>query len=281
MDQPAGMENLREQIAAMLQRPRELKQQTSRHLEEHLDPEGSDVQDFFQRAASELEDYEVEILFAPIFTPSFEEQVEVVEPLASCRPSAQEVAALAGRLIESLKTCSIVLPEGDLASLTLHPVLIDRYVRMLRLENAPVREVVDSIRESLAEDLAPVALALLRQKGFTSNHQEWCARFLEFAAGRHAVDRETLEILAEFLASQISLEGDALLTGMDHLLRAAIETGAFFQKGRMYWSMDVAEHHNYRGAGHVDGEQVEKKMKEVRILEILKADLESFSDLGL
>ena len=47
----------------------------------------------------------------------------------------------------------------------------------------------------------------------------------------------------------------------------------------MYWSSDVAEHHQFRCQGIVDRAQVEKNMQDVRILESLKVELEAFGDI--
>lgn len=266
-------------IAEIFGRPRVLKRQTQRHLTEHLENAESSLADFLLRAARELEDYEVEILFAPIFTPSFEEQVEVSEPLTRHRPSRQEIDRIVEALVATLKSCPIVLPEGETAPLTLHEALVERYVRLLRLDAAPAPEVATLIADALPPAQVPVALALLRRKGFTPQHQDWFARFLLFASDRHPVERESLETLADFVASQGSLRQEDLLENLESLLRATAEASSFAQKGRMYWSADVAEHHQFRGQGIVDRETVERNARDLRILKTLREDLGAFGDV--
>jgi hypothetical protein len=278
MNQQLASEELRELLAATLRRPRVLKHQTLRHLEERVESE-SDLSDFLKNAAAELEDYQLEITFAPVFTPTFDEQVEVADVLTRFQPSTDEVNDIVKELTDSVDSCPITLPAGGTASLTLHEVLIERYVRMLHLDAAPAPEHVDMIREALSGDLVDTALTLMRQSRFTPEHQDWFARFLLFAADRHGLDQATLQMAADFLGHQTSLKHEDLMESFASLLRATIEAGSYAQKGRMYWSSDVAEHHQFRGQGVVDRKQVERTRQDVRVLEILKEDLESFGEL--
>ena len=284
-----ALAQLAQSIARMLQRPRVLKPQTLRHLEQHVDTATASLRDFLATAAQKLEDYELEILFAPVFTPTPEEQMEVVELLAKSPPSAGEVDVVIQKLSREVQSCPIVLPEagsegepqGGTAPLFLHPVLIERFVHLLRLENAPRPHVAEIIQDALPSSGALVALALMRQKGFTPGHQSWLARFLIFISNRHAIDAEMIGVAGGFLASQSSLIHEDLLASLNQLIRATLETGNFAQQGRAYWSTDVAEHHNFRGAGMVDRQSVEKARKELGLLELLKTDLEAYGDLGL
>lgn len=277
--EPSGRDRIREVLLDVLSRPRSLRQQTLRHLEDHVEGGEEDLRRFLATAARELEDYEVEILFAPVFTPTPQEQIEVGEPLARHRPARATVEAIIDELRRTVTTCQIALPGGGTAPLAVHEVLIDRYVTLLRLDAAPELEVVDSLRETLPGELVPLTLALLRRKGITRRHQQWAARFLEFARGRHAIDRELVELLLDFLASRGSLDHADMEQGLDSLLRATMEAGTFAQRGRMYWSSEVAEHHQFRGQGRVDDEQIDRAAREIRILETLRADMEAFADV--
>ena len=84
--------------------------------------------------------------------------------------------------------------------------------------------------------------------------------------------------VGDLVPGQTALDRQSLIQSVESLLRATAEAGSFAQKGRMYWSSDVAEHHQFWGQGAVDQEQVEKAAREVRILEVLKQDLEVFED---
>jgi hypothetical protein len=276
----AAPDALKAAIAAQLTRSRELKGQTWRHLAEHLETGEAGLREFLRCAAATLEEYRLEILFAPLFTPDAREQAEVAGPLRFEQPTVSRVAGLVGDLAAGLESCPVLLPGGEVASLTLHEVLIERHVRLLRLERAPRAELVRIVTESLPEDRALVALSHMRRKGFTREHQRWFARFIEFLASRRSVTDGLLEATADFLASQRSLAHIDLAENLASLMRATVAAGAFAQKGRMYWSSDVAEHHQFRGQGAIDAQEVEKRVREVRTLETLSAELESFSAIA-
>ena len=272
-----GKEKLKGTIATMLHRPRELKPQTQRHLYDHVDGQDADFPDFFARAAQELEDYQIEILFAPIFTPDFNEQLEVTECLTDYFPTPDETVDLIGELTASVASCPIVLPDGSTAPLGLHEVLIERFVKLLCFDRVPDQKVTDTTLQNLSEDSGKLALTLMRRTGMTPAHQEWLAHFLVFVSDRHPLEREMLEALVDFLASQNKLDHEGLSKSLDGLLRATVDAGNFAQQGRRYWSSDVAEHHQFRGQGIIDEKQVEDAKREARILELLTTDLESFA----
>jgi hypothetical protein len=54
-----GQAQLEDLIEQMLQRPRSLKSQTMRHLDEHVESRESGLGDFLLQAALELEDYQL------------------------------------------------------------------------------------------------------------------------------------------------------------------------------------------------------------------------------
>ena len=272
-----GKEKLKNTLATILSRSRPLKPQTQRHLYDHVDGQEANFPDFFARAARELEDYQFEILFAPMFTPGFNEQLEVTECLTNYRPDQGETVDLIIELTATIDSAPVVLPDGSTAPLLLHEVLIERFVKLLCFERTPSQEVTETIIGGLSEESAKLTLTLMRRTGMTPDHQEWLTQFLIFASDRHPLERDVLEALVDFLSSQDKLDHESLSKNLDGLLRATIEAGNFAQQGRRYWSSDVAEHHQFRGQGIVDAKQVEEAKREFRVLELLTEDLKSFA----
>ena len=279
---------LAEAIASMLRRPRALKPQALRHIDEHLAGRDERIEDFLCRAPRELEDFEVEIIFAPLFTPTFEEQLEFADALKRVRPSeeqGEEIAARVLRLVERNVERhgeqhggqgAVVLPSGETAPLALHEVLVARFVRLLHLQRAPLPQVASAIERCLSAEVAQAALTLLRVKAVGAEHQAWLIGFLDFLSDRRPLDRHTIEVLLDFLAAQASLDEEQVWKGFTALLRAAEDAGSFVQKGRMYWSSDVAEHHQFRGQGTVDSAELSRRMDEFRVVEGLHRDLKAY-----
>jgi hypothetical protein len=269
-------DQLKSRLADLLRRPRPLKPQTERQLAHHLSDHSTGTAAFLLCAASVLEDHELDILFGPLFTPTLDERAEVADLLFHWRPSEQQVAQLVAELSADVPHAVVLLPDGSAATLTLHEVMVDRFVRLLRLDHAPDPTTAAGMREVLAPELWPVAVALMCEPGMTPHHQKWFTAFVGHAAARRRIAREHLQSAAEFVAGQKSLEPPALVAAAEALMRATEETAAYAAGGHAYWSPDVAQHHHYRGQGRLDRERIERREAEVQHVATLVADLRTF-----
>jgi hypothetical protein len=132
------------------------------------------------------------------------------------------------------------------------------------------------VSAALPEDLWPVAVALLYERGMTPRHQAWFAEFVGHVAGLHPLSRDSLETAADFVASQPTLERSAVTAAAEALMRATQGTAAFAAGGHAYWSPDVAQHHHFRGQGRVDVDRINRRQAEVRQVASLVEDLRTF-----
>ena len=269
-------EKLRDRIAGLLLEARPLKPQTERQLAHHLSEHHADVSSFLLCAAEVLEDHELDILFSPHFTPSLDDRIVVMDLLLHWRPSENELNSLVDDLCEAVPHAMVQLPDGTEAKLTTHEVMIERFVRLLRLHLVPDATTSAALRDSLPNSLWAVAGALLCQRGFTAERQEWFARFVDHVASVHAIDREYLETAAGFIADQQSLDPKSLTESIAATVRAAEGAVAYARGGHTYWSPDVAEHHHYRGQGNVDKDLVQQRQEEADWLHAIQSDLKSF-----
>ena len=263
-------------LASVLRRPRVMKPQTQRQLTRHLDEHNCDLRTFLVCAASALEEYELDIAFGPLFTPTLDERAEVADLLFHWRPTAEQVAQLASDLVADVGNVEVRLADDATAQLTLHEVMTERFVRLLRLESGPEPAVAAALRDALPAELWPVAVALLCERGMTGAHQAWFADFVNHMASRHPVTRGVLETAADFVSRQGNLERDVMLTAAEALMRATEGTAAYAASGHAYWSPDVAQHHHYRGQGQVDHERVARGQEELAQVAAMVDDLKSF-----
>jgi hypothetical protein len=273
-------EQLRSRIGSMLGRPRAMKPQTQRQLASYLDEHKTSLSSFMLCAANVLEEHELDIVFGPLFTPTLDERCEVADLLFHWRPAPEQLARLAGDLCADVGTAVVRMPDGTPAELTLHEVMTERYVRLLRLENGPEPSVAAALRDGLPADLWPVAVALMCEPGMTAAHQAWFAEFVNHMAGRHAVSRGLLEMTADFLARQASLGRDVMIGAAEALMRATEGTAAYAASGHTYWSPDVAQHHHYRGQGNVDQQRLAQRRDEVAHVATIVNDLRTFGAAG-
>ena len=84
-------DQLKSRLIMLLQKPRELRPQTERQLASHLAEHNSDLSAFLLCAADLLEEYELDVVFGPTFTPTLDERAELAELLFHWRPSAPEL----------------------------------------------------------------------------------------------------------------------------------------------------------------------------------------------
>lgn len=271
---------LKSRLASMLRRPRPLKPQTERQLASYLAEHSSKLSTFLMCAPDVLEDYELEIVFGPLFTPTLDERAELADLLLppGDRPTTQQLDQLVKDLRAEVPFAAVLLPDGTQAQLALHEVMIDRYLRLLRLEEGPDAATASSLRDALPAELWSIAIALCSERGMTTGHQRWFAAFVHHASARHDLTRAMLETTTEFIAQQKSLEHHALLTAAEALSRATEGTAAYAAGGHAYWSPDVAQHHQYRGEGKIDQERLEQRQAETERVAMLVEDIRTFDD---
>jgi hypothetical protein len=266
---------LKQQIQRLLSRARTLKPQTERQLAHYLQDHGGTEAEFLARAPSLLEEHDLEILFAPSFTPELDEQAAVSEVLASWRPTAKDIERLNAELSAEKTDAVLELADGTHVRLPLHEVMVSRYIKLLRLDQAPDFAVASSLQDALPSDLYQAALALMRQRGFTRERQVWFAAFVKHLA-RQPLSVGVLSAAADFIVAQTATDTPTLLAAAKELVRVAKSSADYAQAGRIYWSPDVAQHHQYRGQGQVDEVLVKQRLAELGALEAVAAGLETF-----
>lgn len=274
---------LKSRLAELLAKPRPLKPQAERQIAFFLQEHNlEDTHEFLSKAAGLLQEHELEILFAPQFTPALEDQAAVSEILSRWRPSREETERLAADLCTMNGAAAVQLPDTTEVRLPLHAVMVERFVRLLRLDQAPDPKApfVAVLQDALPTDLYATAAALMRQRGFTTERQAWYAAFVRHMARRHTVTTGVLSAAAQFIIDQSTFDRAALLAAARELVRAAKSSAEYAQAGRMYWSPDVAQHHQYRGEGKVDEVLVKQRLDELSSLETVADALQSFDGPG-
>ena len=269
-------EQLIARLAGLLARPRAIPPQTQRQLDQQVSEHHSHLNTFLAGASALLEEYELDILFAPVFTPTLDERAEVADLLFHWRPSEEQLRTAVGELCGIVQSAVVVLNDGGQAKLALHEVMVERYVRLLRLDAAAEPSVAAALRDALPAELWNVGVALLCERGMTPAHQKWMAAFVNHVRSSRAVSRGLLETVTEFVASQADLLKPALLAAAEALMRASESTAAFAASGHNYWSPDVAQHHQYRGQGHIDKERLAARQAEAGHVAAMVEDLKTF-----
>jgi hypothetical protein len=154
---------LRERIAEELERPRPLSEQVGRHLSSTYGVGREEMGSFLDNSLAGLEDFEIDLILSPIFTPALSDQA-IFAPLLGLRAlEAGEINGLIGALVERPTRASLETDDGTRHSIVLREVSIERFVRRLPLDGSLPVALLQQLLEAAPKDDLPTALAVARR----------------------------------------------------------------------------------------------------------------------
>ncbi len=171
---------LTDRLAEELERPRPLPAQVVRHLTTTYDLDPEAIGTFLAERLDGLEDYEIDLLLSPMFTPALSDQARFAPLLGAQALSPNDLDALMAALASRPTIAHLVTDDGTIHPAKLRSVTIDRYVRRLRLDGS----IPDAMHRRLVA-VAPAGdhgLALAVARRATWNHpgrQALLGRYLE------------------------------------------------------------------------------------------------------
>ena len=181
------MSPLLETLAAQLARPREITPQVLEHLSGTYGLNREGLGDFLTAALPKLEDYEIDLILSPLFTPALKDQAVVAGLLGRESVPTTAWPGLVEQLASRPVHAQLVTEDQQQHSVLLRGVSIERWVYRLRLE----AEVPESLFKLVAE--LPVGsdrsklLAIARRAVWdTQARQEILRRYLTLAPGADA-----------------------------------------------------------------------------------------------
>lgn len=135
------MTPLLETLVAGLERPREVTAQVGKHLNDAHGVEREAVGAFLDAGLCKLEDYEVDLILAPLFTPTLSDQVAVAELLGAESVAATEWPGLVRQLVARPTCARLRTEDGAIHSVPLRDVVVERFVYRLRLDGTIAAEI--------------------------------------------------------------------------------------------------------------------------------------------
>ena len=121
-------------VATELERPRPLLKQVVDHLASHYSVSRDELGGFFTDRLGALEDYEIDLLFSPLFTPSLTEQAAFSGLLDRETLPGGEWPALVRRLADRPTVTRLVTEDGATHAIRLREVSLERFVTRLNLD---------------------------------------------------------------------------------------------------------------------------------------------------
>ena len=127
------MPQLLELLAIELERPRELSAQVIKHLGSAHAQDRETIGTFLVANLPRLEEFEIDLILSPLFTPTLHEQAVVAELLGAGALPASHWPELIQQLVARPTVARLVGESGEVYSVPLREVTIARFVNRLRL----------------------------------------------------------------------------------------------------------------------------------------------------
>jgi len=152
-----------ETIAAELERPRELSARVLNYISGHYSVDEDAIGSFLANELPKLEDYEIDLILSPVFTPKLSDQAIFADQLGTESISRDQWAGLVQQLVARPVRAQLVTVDGKHHSVNLREVTIERYVYRLRLD-AKVPEALFKLADEIpASADRPLVKAVVRQ----------------------------------------------------------------------------------------------------------------------
>jgi len=194
-----GVLKLIDVIAAELERPREITGQVFKHIAGTYGVERDAIPAFLTQELPKLEDYEIDLILSPLFTPKLPDQAVIARFLGAESIPREDWPVFTRQLATRPTVAQLIASDGKSYPVPLSEISIERFVYRLRLDGTISDTLQQQIRKAPASD-HPMLQAIARRA--TWEHD-----------GR-------LEMLQRFLRSSIA-DGTYKLTDVTDLLRIA------------------------------------------------------------
>ncbi|MBI5800267.1 MAG: hypothetical protein HZA92_06005, partial [Verrucomicrobia bacterium] len=121
-------------VAAELEQPRALLKQVVDHLASHYSVSRDELGAFLTSQLDALEDYEVDLLFSPLFTPTLTQQAAFSELLDRQTLPSSEWPVLLRKLAQRPTNARLITEDGATHAIRLREVSLERFVTRLNLD---------------------------------------------------------------------------------------------------------------------------------------------------
>jgi hypothetical protein len=148
------VKSLVEILADELERPRELSVQVVNHLCGTYGIDREAAGSFLVHELSGLEDYEIDLILSPLFTPKLTDQAVFAESLGKDAIGRAQWPALIQQLVDRPTRAQLVTSDHRVHSVPLRAVTIERFVHRLRLDGSTSESTLALIDRTPAADHA-------------------------------------------------------------------------------------------------------------------------------
>jgi hypothetical protein len=222
--------SLVEALATELERPRELSSRVLNYIGGNYGVEHDAIGVFLVEELPRLEDYEIDLILSPVFTPKLSDQAVFAELIGRDTVPREEWPALIQQLVARPTRGQLVTLDGKAHSVSLREVTVERYVHRLRLEATVPDSLFKLLEESPSVAERPLLKAVARRAVFDSAGPRGIfERYLTAAADRGSYTLADVLDLLNLMESRKPNNLEDLLTAIprwEEALRQQIDVGS-------------------------------------------------------
>jgi hypothetical protein len=159
----APVSNLLEALAAALERPRAITAQVIHHLVSTHGIGRDQIGAFLAGELPKLEDYEIDLILSPLFTPTLKDQSVFAEGLGRESVPRTEWPGLVQQLAGRPTRAQLVTDDGQTHVVPLREVTIERFVHRLRLDGTIPGPLFEAINHLAPAADRPLLKAIARR----------------------------------------------------------------------------------------------------------------------
>jgi hypothetical protein len=266
------MATLVDLLAAQLERPRDITVQVAEYLNNTYGVDRDAIGAFLTEQLPGLEDDDHDLILSPLFTPRLADQAIFAGFLGAASVPREEWRALIRQLSDRPALAHLVTIDGQVHTIALRDVILERYVHRLRLEGSIPEAVLDLLERVPPTEDRPLMKALARRAVWESGQRRnILMRYLTGSSSLQAYRLSDALYLLDIVESYKPADAErllALIPPWQDRLRQEIDTAS---DSRTFFSAQTqAEHGGDRDHRRPDEKRLEEKREESALLSRLQ-----------
>jgi len=263
-------------LAAELEKPRPLPPQVIKHIAGTYGVSRDGVSEFLLTQLGPLEDYEIDLVLSPAFTPTLSDQAVVAEHLGQQSVPESEWPGLITALAARPTRAALLGEDETPIVVSLREVTIERYVRRLRLQATIPTSLFELIRSLPLAQSAPgpdPTMAIARRAVWnTESRRQILSRFL----GRADQKSRTADAVAllTLVETYEPADSEEILRRLPHWQAVLRHELGMASGPKLFLNERVEElHGGGRDQRRHDGTRVDAKQRDLEFLSRLEVVL--------
>ena len=271
------MSKLLETLASELERPRELPPRVVKYIGGTYSVDYEAIGSFLIDMLPKLEDYELDLILSPVFTPKLADQAVFAEILGTQSVLPAQWPELVQQLVDRPTRGQLVTPDRQVHSVPLRGVTVERYVHRLRLEGSIPESIVQLIDRTPDLQDRPLLKAIARRPIWdNASRCNILVRYLTTALERKSYRLTDVLALLDLMESHKLAGVPDLLAWIPRRHKVLREQINLAQGPKPFFSDQVQElHGNERDQRGQDESRASAKENEFAFLERLQQLLEN------